>query len=263
MGYINQIRAEGFMEAAVAARPEAGQIALFWLGQAGYFIKTAGGHTMAIDPCLSDYCESKCSIKRLIPTVCTPEALSCDTLIISHEHEDHFDGDLITKMAELGHFKRLLGPATIRPLAEKYGVAHLFMELAYDTPLALPDVQLVPVYSDHDPGTMGFVFYFEGLRLYYAGDTAYSPEKLSAAFAAKPDLAILPINGEFGNLDAAQAYTLAKALGVKAMNPCHFWMYAIHGSCPLALLKLEKAGDGPKVLWLALGEGWIGGREEL
>src|SRR4051812_18404501 len=79
---------------------QAGQIALFYIAQAGFCIKTAAGKTIFIDPYLSDACERLFTFKRMIPTVIAPEEVNADLYLITHHHADHFDPDampVITK----------------------------------------------------------------------------------------------------------------------------------------------------------------------
>ena len=67
------------------------KVAIFWLGQAGFLLKTHDGHTIVIDPYLSNYVErlfpeTGLGFKRLMPPPCAPEDVCADVLLISHEH---------------------------------------------------------------------------------------------------------------------------------------------------------------------------------
>lgn len=262
MKFINKIHTKGFMEGVHLAEPEENEIALFWLGQAGFLIKTPKGNTVAVDPCLSDFCEKKTGFKRLVPAVCGCEELECDILLISHEHEDHFDADLIEVMAQNRQFKEIWGPCSIIPWIQKLGLEKVYTQLEYEKKIELPGVAVTPVFSDHGaetPNAMGFVFDFREIRLYYAGDTAYSPELKKAVMNLHPDIAIMPINGRFGNLNPIEAYNFAKEMKCQVLVPCHYWMYAEHGGLPLQLLDMEKEDSAPKVVWLRQGEGWVTG----
>lgn len=44
-----------FVRRVNETRPAAGKVALFWLGQAGFLLKTASGQIIAIDPYFSDH----------------------------------------------------------------------------------------------------------------------------------------------------------------------------------------------------------------
>ena len=85
----------------VAQYPVAdGEAGIFWLGQAGFLIKTAGGRRIVIDPYFSDCVrrlipEEGDGFKRLMPPVCRAQDLKPDVLLISHEHNDHFDVDAV------------------------------------------------------------------------------------------------------------------------------------------------------------------------
>ena len=81
------------------------EIALFWLGQAGFLIKTPSGHSIAIDPYFSDYVmhsipEAGIGFKRLSPPPCGAGDILFDVLLISHEHGDHFDQESIGMIME-------------------------------------------------------------------------------------------------------------------------------------------------------------------
>ena len=54
---------------------------------------------------------------------------------------------------------------------------------------------------------------------------------------AKPDLALLPINGAYGNLNAREAAEYAAFCGAMRCLPYHFWTFAGHGGDPMAFCK--------------------------
>ena len=66
---------ENFAQKVLTTTIGEGQIGVFFLGQAGFVLKTAGGKLIAIDPYLSDCCERYFGFKRLMPHI-----LSADTL---------------------------------------------------------------------------------------------------------------------------------------------------------------------------------------
>ena len=80
-----------FVQAFHNAHPEDGKIALFWLGQAGFLIKTATGRTICIDPYFSDnvlHMQKNIGFKRMSPPPCEADDIAFDVLLISHEHGD-------------------------------------------------------------------------------------------------------------------------------------------------------------------------------
>ena len=58
-------------ERIAACHPTTGTVALFYLGQAGFFLKYADGLTIGIDPYLGDCCEAMFGFKRMIPAPLT------------------------------------------------------------------------------------------------------------------------------------------------------------------------------------------------
>ena len=47
----------------------AGTVAVVWLGQAGYLLKTSKGTIIMIDPYLTDWAETQWGLKRQIPVL--------------------------------------------------------------------------------------------------------------------------------------------------------------------------------------------------
>jgi L-ascorbate 6-phosphate lactonase len=93
------------------------------------------------------------------------------------------------------------------------------------------EFKLIVTTADHGdlcPDALGFIFDFGYVRVYYSGDTAYTKTVLQQAIDAKPEIALLPINGAFGNLNAEQAAQLANDLNAKACMPHHFWTFPLH-----------------------------------
>ena len=106
----------GFLTRFRQTVPDRDEIAVFWLGQAGFLIRTSSGHTIAIDPYFSDYVmhsipEAGIGFKRLSPPPCEAGDIPFDALLISHEHGDHFDQESIGTLMENG-FPHFLDPLT-------------------------------------------------------------------------------------------------------------------------------------------------------
>lgn len=241
------------------------EIAVYWLGQAGFLIVTPQGNQIAIDPYFSDaayhmFSEYGYGFKRLTPPVCSPSELNLSVLLISHEHCDHFDADslrdLIRSETEI---------YTNRPTAEQIiemGInpkqVHV---LKKNIPEKLEDFALLPVDCDHGflaPEALGFILDFGGSKLYYSGDTALAPERLSIPISFRPDVAILPINGAYGNLDSLQAAQYANMLKCKICIPCHFWTFPIHRGDPQILLDcIADEAPGCQVRVLCQGEAYL------
>ena len=73
-----------------------GQTHLFYVGQAGFILKSKSGQTLALDLYLSD-CgerfEGHIGFKRLLPRMLNPQEVIFDYIIATHPHFDHYDVD--------------------------------------------------------------------------------------------------------------------------------------------------------------------------
>lgn len=87
-----------------------GKLGVYFLGQAGFAVKTDTGVKVAIDPYLSDCCNRYCGFKRLMPFVLTPDEVIFDLLITSHVHYDHFDVDSIPVLMQNGWTRLIAAP---------------------------------------------------------------------------------------------------------------------------------------------------------
>ena len=255
-----------FVSRFQASAPGAGEVALFWLGQAGFLIKTPSGRAIAIDPYFSDYVmhsipEEGLGFKRLSPPPCGADEIAFDALLISHEHGDHFDQESIEAMmkpARTEVYTNVTAYETMKGMPLDLTRIHV---LKKGEPVKLPDCTLTLLDCDHGelaPEALGFMLDFGFLKLYYAGDTALTPERLAAPISMKPDVAILPINGAFGNLDGAQAAKYASMLGCRVCVPCHFWTFLLHyGDSQQIIDALPDAAPNCELCLLCQGEGTI------
>ncbi len=127
-----------------------------------------------------------------------------------------------------------------------------------NSPFSLGVCSVIPMDCDHgdlSPEALGVMLDFGFIRVYYAGDTALSPDRLKTAVAARPEVAILPINGAYGNLDGPEAAELAGILGCRICIPCHFWTFPLHRGDPQSFLEaMPSRAPGCEARLLCQGE---------
>lgn len=212
-----------------------GQIAFFWLGQAGFVIKDSEDRVVAIDPYLTDCAERAFGFKRMIPKLIAPHELDVDILISSHDHLDHFDIDAVPLIMASGK-TRLLGSMTAAGKALEMGIDKERVTGMKPGDMAeLGGITVKAVYADHGdlaPDALGIILTMGGAKIYYAADTAYNPEVVNIAKQEKPDIIIVPINGQYGNLNSEEAAMLTRDSGAKVSVPCHFWTFIMHRGDP-------------------------------
>lgn len=243
---------------------ELGETHLFWLGQAGFIIKSATGKLLGIDLYLSDCVEEvegHVGYHRLMPQIVSPEEIQLDVLIATHFHRDHFD---IGSMASL----------------MSNGQTHLFC--AYDCmkdtkrlQIDMSRVQFVRhsdevddsgyhldfIHADHGAGApqeVAVIITVDGKRILVVGDTSlhldWTEEYLRDGGL---DVLIAPINGAYGNLNEQENVILTRALMPCVSIPSHFGMFGSHGG-NVGLWKemMDKLAPNIKYKIFTMGEGF-------
>jgi len=239
--------------------PEDG-LGVFFLGQAGFILKTPSGRLIAIDPYLSNCCERYFGFKRLMPRILEPGEIALDALIISHAHYDHFDPDSVPVLMS-GKSTKLIGAKDVAPECEHLGLKENITYLSCGETVETEEFNVTGVPCDHGelaPDALGLLIRIGGKKIYYMGDTAYRPDLLDNEALKNVDLLLLPINGAFGNLNEQQAALVIETLKPALAVPCHYWNFAEHGGDPGKFQRMmqEYAPDRAYRL-MAQGEGII------
>ncbi len=216
-----------------------GEIALFWLGQAGFLIKGSSGVTIAVDPYLSD-CgyrmkDYDAEFKRISPVLIDPSELDVDLYLISHHHFDHYDFDTVPTVAKRENVV-FCGPSGVQSFLEKDGVpAERRIVLDRGMSTSYKGIEVSATLADHGemaPDAIGAIVQVDGVKVWFAGDTCYREDVFSEVATQKPDVAVLPVNGAFGNLTAEEGAMAAGAVGARIAVPCHFWTFMKHRGEP-------------------------------
>ena len=235
-----------------------------WLGQAATLIKTSEGKKILIDPFI--YSNPK-----------TPESLKKDELykdidliLITHGHADHV-GDYkkimtlspkakISMNADMGNvlmgLKQFSGDRYF-PL-NKSGEVNPFNDKTKVIMVRAEHSSSVKVDGEVHYGgePVGFIIEFSnGKKLYHAGDTGVFADMKMIGSYYKPDLALLPIGGNYtmGPKEAAYATDL---ISPKMVTPIHFGTFPILKGTPdefkgylknKKILKVLKPGQSIKL----------------
>lgn len=239
------------------------QVAVVWLGQAGFIFKTEGGDKVAVDPYLSHCGEMGGQFIRLSPILIEPEKLEVDAILVTHKHFDHFDYDAIPEIAEKTQ-ARFFGPCSCVEEFEKMGLCNKRMELLQKGELARrisENIWVKAVYADHgelEPAAIGLVLQIGNVRIYITGDTAFRPDRMEEVRGIQPDIMVASINGEFGNLDPYSGAELAVYTDAGVLIPCHFWTFREHKGRPDLLADaIREKGCGTKLQFLTPGEVYL------
>ena len=221
--------------------PAAAGVEVVWLGQSAFKITTPGGKVIVTDPWLKTNPLTPPAYKSL------DGFGRIDVLLVSHGHFDHIadaaalaqqynvplraPGDLAQTLMSLGVL-----PANLLPRMNKGGAVE-----------PVPSIKVTAVRAEHSsiyvwrnpasnkdethPGgeAVGWIIELEnGFRIYHAGDTAAFGDMKLIGERYKPDLALVPIGGNFTMDPTDAAWAVKELLKPKAVIPMHY------GANPLA-----------------------------
>lgn len=239
-----------------------GRTCLFYVGQAGFLIRSASGSLMGIDLYLSDCVEryeGHIGYHRLLPKILPPGDLILDAVIATHSHKDHFDDDAIPVLMANGHTE-LYASAGCRQEARRLhlgdkGIIYVKPGDHHETAGFAFDF----INCDHGagaPDAVGVILTVDGKRLLFTGDTSLRLDRLEEYLSCGPiDVMLAPINGAYGNMNEAECVELALALKPGFTVPCHYGMFASHGGNPGLFHEIMSAGyPGLSVRLMAQGE---------
>lgn len=270
---------EAFLADVRAARSD-DNFFLWWLGQSGFLVRWQN-HFLLLDPYLSDSLTKKYSATdkphiRMTERVIAPEKLNFLHIVTSsHNHTDHLDAETLPPILAASPSAML-----VIPEANREFVANR-LKTALGFPIGLDAGQSATVggFTFHavpaahekidrdDAGRcqyLGYVVKFGPWTIYHSGDTVRyeGMDEILEPFGV--DVALLPINGAAperrvaGNLDGAEAATLARDIGARLAIPCHFEMFEFNTASPGLFVETCRAlSQNHRVL--RAGERWSSG----
>ena len=86
-------------------------------------------------------------------------------------------------------------------------------------------IQAVPAYHEGAPEAVGYVVRNGAYAIYHAGDSRRVEGMAEAVAPHGVDVAFVPINGQLGNMDGADAARLAYEAAAIIAIPCHHEMF--------------------------------------
>lgn len=214
----------------------ASEAALWWLGQAGYIIRSAG-ITVVIDPYLSDSAARDTpELARRYPVPMDPELLRADIYVVTHDHLDHLDPETIVPyrhkdetwfVAPRQATQKLiaLGIPETRAITLHAGESWRF------GPVEVAGVFTVPTGVDVLDTTGYSIKFDNGRSVYHTSDTEFHPLVLAAAPKA-PEVMLVPINGKWGNPGPEAAALFAHAVQPKYVLPNHYDLMELNAENP-------------------------------
>ena len=235
---------------------------IFYAGQAGFFIKSASGQTLAVDLYLSD-CgerfEGHIGFKRLLPKILHPQEVEFDYIIATHPHFDHYDVDSMPLMMSNGHTKLYASvdcsKFVLADALDEKRITYVKPSESYES----GDFTLHFINCDHGklaPDAVGVVIEVDGRRIMMAGDTCLRLDRKEEYLSqGQIDVMIAPINGAYGNLNEDDCAELSKALKPRLTIPCHYGLFATHKGLPGVFMEqMAKKCPENQYILMTLGE---------
>lgn len=235
-----------------------GHITLWWLGQAGFLVRTPTGVVVALDPYLSNSCraigekEGFNFDRQVPPPLVAAELARVDAVLFTHSHQDHCDPETLAAARGAGGRGPYVAPPETMEKLSVLGVPAGEIVLIWPNKthtigdLSIRATFAVPLGGD-DLTHVGYLLSVQGgPRVYFTGDTDWCDLLAEAVAPHQPDVLVTVINPAFKNLSPAQAALLARRIDAKAVIPCHYDMFADNCLPPQLLrtnLKLHGMGE--------------------
>jgi len=228
------------------------QVAIWWIGQAGYIIKTPKGKVLIIDAYLSGG-----NIRMMHPPI-LPEDIKCDLYICTHNHSDHADLNTIQAIPA-DQVKTYVGPKNVVATLKKLGVKEPIHEVNVGDYVDVDGLHLRGTFCIPTDDTVldseGFIITTEnGVNIYHSGDTGYH-DFLYYLSKHPMDVMLVCINGGMGNMGIDEAVKLTRLLNPKVVVPNHYGMFEANTADPtLFKTRLQATSAEPSCQILKVGE---------
>ncbi len=211
------------------------QAVLQFLGQAGFLIHSCG-QTIVIDPYLSDsVAKVSPGLTRLTPPPILPSQLNADIYIVTHDHLDHLDPETLKGYCYV-ETTTFVAPRLACDTLRRLGIPEKnIIQIDSGQRNILKGIEINGIYAvASEPSvidTTGYLLKFpNGRSVYHSSDTSYS--ELLLQCAPRAEVALVCINGQWGNLNIEQAAQLVNGVKPRYAIPHHYDVMALNAKNP-------------------------------
>lgn len=253
--------------AARIRQPLAEGLALYWLGQAGFIVRSPR-YTFLIDPYLSDSLAIKYRgatlphVRMMPPPIHVGQLGTIDLVFCTHHHTDHMDPGTLTPLARQPDLRYVVPAASREDAIKRAGVSEerLICVDAGDLLEPLPGLVVKPVRSAHEALKrnnagqhvfLGYGIEVGGATIFHSGDAVPFEGERDEVAALAADVALLPVNGRSkalaengvpGNFFLQEATALARNCAIPFMLSHHYGMFDFN---TIELAEIEREAARP------------------
>lgn len=261
-------------------------LSALWIGHATVLIQM-DDKVIITDPFLTETA-GEFARRTVEPGIEIEDIPPCDLVLLSHSHFDHLSlGSLELLDENRKQSTTLVFPNDMENYLPNYDMkmVRLNNNKGFESGIVgetriINGVTVTSVYAQHwggrygldgyiwgDNAFTGYIIEYNGLTVYFAGDTGYDSLKFrQIGEKYKIDLALIPIGpcsecnqcGTYNHVFPVDAYKLYKDIGAKWMVPIHYGTLHFAQADPMEPLKVFKtlipAGDVENVRILEIGE---------
>ncbi len=160
-------------------------VTLWWLGQAGFLIRSPAGKVLALDPYLSNSCKTIGELngfdmdRQIPPPMAAADLAGIDGYWFTHSHQDHLDPETLAGYRKAGGRGPYFAPAEAWEKLQALGVPASEITMIWpNKEIALGDLRIratfaIPLGGDDLTHVGYLVFVKDGPTLYFTGDTGF------------------------------------------------------------------------------------------
>lgn len=199
-----------------------------WITQGG-FVFEHGSQRLVVDPYFSG-CLTQGHTHLVAPPL-SLEQLKPSAVLCTHDHADHLDPKGVPELARHYPNCRFIGPRSVVAHLLKLGVsADRIQDIREGSVVTVGDLEITVTRAYHsEPHAVGLVLAAGGRKVYLSGDSEFDPQLAPAVIrlAGGPiDLALICINGKWGNMSWQQARDVIRAIRPAMTVPMHYGLFA-------------------------------------
>ena len=183
-----------------------------------FFKISSKGKTVLVDPLLEFNAPTKEFDPLLKPMLKQSDLKKVSMILVTHEHSDHFDKELVEHIAQATGACVVAHPHILQELEGTISKAFLHpIAIGEKVSLRGIEVEGIPCHHPQSFYPQGFLINMDGTKIYHAGDT----DLINDMSRVQADIALIPIGGH-ETMDCVDAVRAIKTMKPKVAIPMHY-----------------------------------------